>query len=670
MNEEAIKANSTIKTNALESNTSNNQPQGGLKKHLNQRNVIAASEKQFKLQTEKLLNNEDIKHYEHQLIAKDKTISELEISLKLKSEETLVLQQETAHLKLENKKLSLSINSPGKVITFLTKQFKTQNDASTQNLMKDKAQLKETNDKLLLILAEKEAEICQLKESYESRILSTNNTIYTLNAKIRDLSNDLEDINLQLNEKCKEMDTIEERGILLSKYNCLKEEYEQFKTSTTIRSAINNDTDDIHSKASRLEERNKALEERVNKLEKEYVEWLSTGKISGTSVDQLEFHVTLINGLRSQLGICEDEIHQLENQLKGKANRKEKSDNDYKLLEAKYNETLKQLEAMNNKYIQSEQYFLKGSSSLNREIANLLNNNLEMNHIKEELENRVKGLLTQIKQLKTNFKSLQDTMTALREKDDYDITLIEERYIVLESILQTDKAELLQQNRDLLNKIKAIEMNANSQGNNSAFLHDQEIKILKEENRLLQFRIKEQEKTISLKEKLYEENMFYQSEIKLMKSDIKELKDQYEKIKQGLISKTIELTNELAESRKRTSLLRSKSNMYMSASVLQTNELDKNKSNEGNNDNSSKKHVKNNTIDALERELFLLKKQREQEMKEHKEEIEAIENKSATIKSELTALSYENEVELLNYKNRVKQLMAVLVKNKIDIKNK
>ena len=53
-----------------------------------------------------------------------------------------------------------------------------------------------------------------------------------------------------------------------------------------------------------------------------------------------------------------------------------------------------------------------------------------------------------------NFQNLQNIMTRLREKDDIDITLIEERYIVLENMLELEKNEIINTNRELINKLK------------------------------------------------------------------------------------------------------------------------------------------------------------------------------------------------------------------------
>lgn len=59
-------------------------------------------------------------------------------------------------------------------------------------------------------------------------------------------------------------------------------------------------------------------------------------------------------------------------------------------------------------------------------------------------------------------------MIKLREKDDFDIKLIEERYIFLENMLNMEKNVLIIQNKNLINKVKFLsenDYNTNSENN-------------------------------------------------------------------------------------------------------------------------------------------------------------------------------------------------------------
>ena len=64
---------------------------------------------------------------------------------------------------------------------------------------------------------------------------------------------------------------------------------------------------------------------------------------------------------------------------------------------------------------------------------------------KDDYNNKFLNLLKDLEANKNSFDNLQKIMTKLREKDDIDITLIEERYIVLENVLEQEKNEFLEE---------------------------------------------------------------------------------------------------------------------------------------------------------------------------------------------------------------------------------
>ncbi len=91
-------------------------------------------------------------------------------------------------------------------------------------------------------------------------------------------------------------------------------------------------------------------------------------------------------------------------------------------------------------------------------------------------------------------------MIKLREKDDFDIKLIEERYIFLENMLNMEKNVLIIQNKNLINKVKFLsenDYNTNSENNiDKKDTLKMEIKNLIEENKLLQNKIKDKDNVI------------------------------------------------------------------------------------------------------------------------------------------------------------------------------
>ena len=128
-----------------------------------------------------------------------------------------LIQQEDSNLRLEIKKLQLSVNSPGKVLASLGKIIKNESSKSINNeiLLKEKIEMKETNEKLLLVVSERENEIIKNKTISEKKIASLEETITELNAKISDCNHDLKDMQEQLNAKDKDFQKIEENKNIL-----------------------------------------------------------------------------------------------------------------------------------------------------------------------------------------------------------------------------------------------------------------------------------------------------------------------------------------------------------------------------------------------------------------------------------------------------------------------
>ena len=142
-----------------------------------------------------------------------------------------IIKQEDSNLKFEIKKLKLNINSQGKVLSSLNSVIKGDISKNIKNeiLLKDKIELKEANEKLLLDISEKESEIIKNRILYEQKIDMLQKTISELNEKISECKNELRETQDELNKKIKEYKKIEENKNIISKYNLLKLEFEQYK---------------------------------------------------------------------------------------------------------------------------------------------------------------------------------------------------------------------------------------------------------------------------------------------------------------------------------------------------------------------------------------------------------------------------------------------------------
>ena len=121
-----------------------------------------------------------------------------------------LISQENSSLKLDIKKLQLSVNSPGKIVASLGTSHNK--DLNTDNLMKEKSELKEENEKLVLMLSDRESTLSKKKLEFENEINDLNKVITELKGKINDINNDMEDIQNQLNLKEKEIQKLKEEN--------------------------------------------------------------------------------------------------------------------------------------------------------------------------------------------------------------------------------------------------------------------------------------------------------------------------------------------------------------------------------------------------------------------------------------------------------------------------
>ena len=558
-----------------------------------------------------------------------------------------LISQENSTLKLEIKKLQLSVNSPGKVVASLGTTNKS--DLSTDNLLKEKSELKEENEKLLLMLPDKESILSKQKIEYENEINDLNKIITEQTGKINDITNDMTDLQQQLNMKIKEIKKLKEDneqkfGIKEQKefkkikidYDLLLPKYEEIK----------NLKENLQEKCNILESENKSLNTRVIKIEQSFNNLVNTNNPKIKDVKDLDIYNNISNNLRTQITEIQDDKEKME-KLYNNTNAKFKE--DYKSLENKYININKENEELQKQIEEIQNNFITDTMKLNNEISNL---NKQINNIQKEnneYKNKYQNLLKDLETNKNNFDNLQKIMTKLREKDDIDITLIEERYIVLENVLEQEKNELVNTNKELLNKIKYLNQKNGISGNGAPGLEssfdknsseiDLEIKNLKEENKLLQKKIKEQEKRFFELQKKTDILNILKEENQLLKKNIKENEVNLRKVIKELTNKANQLNEELLQSRKRTSLLRSK------PSVENINMI--------------------NEIEKYKKDIEKLKQENEKQKQKDKEEIESLETQLSTLKGKIAEEAFNKDNEIMKYKNLCKKYKDMLETNGI-----
>ena len=559
-----------------------------------------------------------------------------------------LISQENSSLKLDIKKLQLSVNSPGKIVASLGTSHNK--DLNTDNLMKEKSELKEENEKLVLMLSDRESTLSKKKLEFENEINDLNKVITELKGKINDINNDMEDIQNQLNLKEKEIQKLKEENNKKygekeqKEFKKLKIEYELLIQKLEESEKLNSD---LEEKCNLYQNENKSLNDRVIKIEQAFNNLIESNNPKIKDIADLEIHNGISQNLRIELNEILDSRDKLEKTNK-ETNLKFKE--DYKLLENKYLDIFNQYENVQKQIEESQNSFISDTMKLNTEISNLNRQIKAVEKERDDCKNKYQNLLKELESNKNNFDNLQKIMTKLREKDDIDITLIEERYIVLENVLEQEKNELVNTNKNLINKIKFLNQANDISDNGAPGLEnngdkmsslDLEIKNLKEENKLLKMRIKEQEKRFFELQKKTDILNILKEENKLLKKNLKENEINMKKVIKDLNNKTSQLNEELLESRKRTSLLRSKQSF---------------------DDENAMKPI-NIEIENYKQQIELLKNEIETQKQKDKEEIELLEGKLSAVRAQIAENDFNKDNEIMKYKNLSKKYRDILESN-------
>ena len=547
-----------------------------------------------------------------------------------------IIKQEDSNLKFEIKKLKLGINSPGKVLSSLSSVFKGDISKNIKNeiLLKDKIELKEENEKLLLEISEKESEIVKIRTIYEQKIDMLQKTISELYEKISDIKNELRETQDELNKKIKEYKKIEENKNIISKYNLLKLEFEQYKKNIE----KNKNIDDLHKEKRKDEDKiNKNLKERIIKIENNFSELIKKGTIIIKEVNNIDVYLELNENLRSEIMEMQDKSDKFEKKYEDLINEGKE---DYKKMEEKYIEYFnKSIELQSNiDYLQNS--YVRGTVKLNTELSELKSKVFELEKNNRLLNEKFNNLLANYEKVGDNLINLQQKIIKFREKDNFDINLIEERYIILENMLNMEKYDLIIQNKDLINQVRLLTDNGyNTNSEKNVDINDtlkMEIKNLKEENKLLQNKLKDKDNAIiQLQQKL---NTFkiLQEENQSLKASIKENNINFQEIISELTTKKKLISEQLLESRKRPSVIKCLPKFNKEEKIVMSAEIEK-----------YKKENEN-----LEKEISNLKEQNQRNIDE-----------LSTLKTQIANDSFIKENEIFKYKSLAKKYRTILEEN-------
>ena len=547
-----------------------------------------------------------------------------------------IIKQEDSNLKFEIKKLKLNINSPGKVLSSLNSVIKDDISKKIKNeiLLKDKIELKEANEKLLLDISEKESEIIKNRILYEQKIDMLQKTISELYEKISECKNELRETQDELNKKIKEYKKIEENKNIISKYNVLKLEFEQYKKNIE----KNKNIDDLQKEKRKDEDKiNKNLKERIINIENKFSELLKKGTITVKEMNDIDVYSELIENLRSEIMEMQDKSDKFEKKYEELINEGKE---DYKKMEEKYIEYFnKSIELQSNiDYLQNS--YVRGTVKLNTELSELKSKVFELEKNNRLLNEKFNNLLKNYEKSVDNLLNLQQKIIKFREKDNFDINLIEERYIILENMLNMEKYDLITQNKDLINQVRLLTDNGyNTNSEKNVDINDtlkMEIKNLKEENKLLQNKLKDKDNAIIQLQQKLDTFKILQEENQSLKASIKENNINFQEIISELTTKKKLISEQLLESRKRPSVIKCLPKFNKEEKIVMNAEIEK-----------YKKENEN-----LEKEILNLKEQNQRNIDE-----------LSTLKTQIANDSFIKENEIFKYKSLAKKYKTILEEN-------
>ena len=459
-------------------------------------------------------------------------------------------------------------------------------------------------------------------------------TISELYEKISDCKNELKDTQDELNKKIKEYKKIEENKNIISKYNLLKLEFEQYKKNIE----KNKNIDDLQiEKQRQLDKINKNLKERIIKIENNFSELIKKGNITVKEMNDIDLYLELNENLRSEIIEIQDKSDKFEQKYEELLNEGKA---DYKKLENKYLEFFnKSIELQGNiDYLQNS--FVRGTVKLNAELSELKSKVFELEKNNRILNEKFNNLLKNYEKASDNVFNLQQKIIKFREKDNFDINLIKERYIILENMLNMEKNDLIAQNKDLINQVKLLtDSNYNTNSEKNIDINDilnVEIKNLKEENKLLQNKLKDKDNAIIQLQRKLEEFKILQEENQSLKVSIKENNINYQEIINELTAKKKQVSEQLLESRKRPSVIKCLPKFNKEEIISMKEEIEK-----------YKKENEN-----LQKEISNIREQNQMNVDE-----------LSTLKVQIANDSFMKENEIFKYKSLAKKYKTILEEN-------
>ena len=495
-------------------------------------------------------------------------------------------------------------------------------------IIKEKDDLQEMNEKMLDLLTEKELENEDLMQKIEN---------YKLEIKLENEKN-------------------------LEKIQSLEEKIEMLENSKGVNSAF--DIDDIINEYNNYKERLKSQVNQYSKNEEELKQ-------------QIEMKDRTIQRLNEEIQGLELENLQLVNNSEADDRIKEKEILEIEQLKAENDKIKREMGYLEEKLKLAEENAIKASKSHENEIDEFQKkieneqNNLklfkeekvkEINLLKSEINRNNRDINIYTKRIENSEKMLDDEkqknfmiqnkldkkVKELQDMNEYTKKLLTNKENLLSQYegkieeITKDKNELISQNKELLEKLKSKSEEGNVGNLGDIIKEDEEsnreeMQQYIQENKLLKEEIKDLKEQLTTQAKDLVDLNSLDKEIEKLKAQNEVLIKDNEDIKKKLeeeIKKREEVSFKVPRKREYTLINARKKNITKKGTLLETN------------------------IDKInfEKQLAALKKIKEDEKKDFEEQIDKISMELAILKVKYSNHQFESDSLLLKYKNTIKSI--------------
>jgi hypothetical protein len=601
------------------------------------------------------------------------------------------LNMEISNLKLEINKLSINTKKEASLIPANQCGDNMDNlDAETKNLIVElmneiedlKKEKNEISEKAINLLTEKEVEAMELKEKIEELKKRNSEDTRRLQDQIRELKYKIEDEDKSdSRDEDNQSFNSEEAKILFEKYAELQDEFDEYKrisqeTENSLKYKIENLQREIEYVENTYRQNIQDLESELAVLHSREEKYLyenesrsnSDNQILINEIEQMQNHIRNLEEIKEKLEYRNKEIiSQLNIQVKNLdiscyelRNQKTQLENELKDYEARANKNIKEIQEKHKIEIAIK----------HREISNLSEKLETLTKENENIKKDYELLKKTSEKKKIEIIELNETMKKYKENNDSERKKLEEKYFILEKKFENERNALLEQIKEQTGKINSLKsqssrreselcLQLNSLSNmlsNEEKEKEDDQEDYKEQINQLNNKIAELNARILLYEKQKNDNELIIKENQKLKSDIKELKEMYEKQITQLQDKAVEMSNQLQSSRRKTSR-----NSIRGEGALSPQQMTMfmELQNTINRLNGEQKFLQQK-IDLLNKEIESLRVLRENDVKYLKEELRAAEEQAINAKVSLATLAFEKDCEMIKFKKLCNKLKTKL----------